>query len=235
MRVIVLSDFGGSEIEFERNMAINGGASNQYQAIPPGNLNYVKNCTLVPKLSGGEHLQDRAPCPNETTATTRLLGRGGHDSSSLPCNVTVWDEICPPTPANPRVCNTCCGAHKNQLLQMNCDGPTRNWNYSWYDHCAGLPPPPWHPPPPPPSPSPTMPIQYSDVQILLPEGTPLEASTVCGRPIAAWQAEGYLKTVVVRTAPPAAKDIVDMARAILLEDQEEKQEGPGWRSRVRVE
>ena len=221
MRVIVLSDFGGSEIEFERNMAINGGASNQYQPIPPGNLNYVKNCTLVPKLSGGEHLQDSAPCPNETTATTRLLGRGGpEDSSSLPCNVTVWDEICPPTPANWHVCNTCCGAHKNQLLQMNCDGPTRNWNYSWYDHCVGLPPPPWHPPPPTPPPSPTMPIQYSDVQILLPEGTPLEASTVCGRPIAAWQAEGYLKTVVVRTAPPAAKDIVDMARAILLEDQE---------------
>ena len=84
------SDFGGSEIEFERNMVINGGQSNQYQSIPPGNLNHVKNCTIVAK-SAGENLQGRAPCPN-ATADNYAADKSAAPTPT-PCNVTTWDQV----------------------------------------------------------------------------------------------------------------------------------------------
>ena len=97
---------------------------------------------------------------------------------------------------------------------MNCDGPTLNWNYSWREHCEGKPAPPWHPPPPPRPSPPTVPIQYSRVQIWLPKGAPPEQSTVCGTPIAEWQQQGYLKTVTVGTVP-GVQEVVRMAKAVL--------------------
>ena len=117
------SDFGGSEITFENNLAINGGQSNQYQPIPPGNFNYVKNCTIVLD-SVGENLQGRAPCPNAT-----------------------------------------------------------------------------------------QPIQYTDVTVFAPAAA-LGPSTVCGRPIVAWQQEGLLKSVSVHPLP-STEDVVQMARDVL--------------------
>ena len=167
-------------------MAINGGQSNQYQPIPPGNFNYVKNCTIIPRTAG-ENLQDRAPCPNETLAPG--VERAVHATlgGPSPCNTTLWDKICPPSPSNPQTCEACCKAHTAELVNMNCDGPTSHWNYSWHDHCAGQPPPPWLPSPPPAPPSTTSPIQYSDVQIFIPEGTSPQQSTVCGKPISQWQ------------------------------------------------
>jgi hypothetical protein len=191
-------------------MAINGGQSNQYQSIPPGNFNYVKNCTIIPKTAG-ENLQGRAPCPNST-----LVGEVHVTRGPMPCNTTLWDEICPPSPSNCQMCEACCKAHTTELVNMNCDGPTSHWNYSWHDHCAGLPPPPWLPNPPPPPPSPTSPIQYSDVQIYIPEGAAPEQSTVCGKPISQWQQEGFLKTVSV-SSTPSLGEIVRMAWAILDE------------------
>ena len=61
------------------------------------------------------------------------------------CNVSRWDALCPPLPAQPAACFACCEAHKSELLAMRCDGPSPNWNYSWADHCAGRPVPPWVP------------------------------------------------------------------------------------------
>ena len=110
----------------------------------------------------------------------------------------------------------CCKAHTAELVNMNCDGPTSHWNYSWHDHCAGQPPPPWLPSPPPAPPSPTSPIQYSDVQIFIPEGTSPQQSTVCGKPISQWQQEGFLQTVSVKAAP-ALEEITRMAWALLDE------------------
>ena len=135
-------------------------------------------------------------------------------STPTPCNVTAWDQICPPTPSHWETCGSCCKAHTAQLVHMNCDGPSTNWNYSWSQHCKGKRPPPWHPPPPPPPASPSAPIQYSDVQILLPQGATAEQSTVCGKPIAEWQKQGFLKTVSVSTAPSVA-EVVNMAWAVL--------------------
>ena len=193
-------------------MVINGGQSNQYQSIPPGNLNYVKNCTIIP-TSAGENLQDRAPCPN---ATLHPPERGVVGPPPTPCNTTVWNEICPPSPSDWQKCDACCKAHTAELVAMNCDGPTQHWNYSWHDHCAGIPPPPWIPTPAPAPPSPSSPIQYSDVQILIPPGTSPEESTVCGKPISQWQQEGFLKTVSVQSAP-ALGQILHMARTLLDE------------------
>jgi hypothetical protein len=62
------------------------------------------------------------------------------------CNISRWDALCPPLPAQPATCFTCCQAHKAELLAMRCEGPLPTWNYSWADHCAGKPPPPWLPP-----------------------------------------------------------------------------------------
>jgi hypothetical protein len=59
------SDFGGSEITFENNLAVLGGQSNQFQPIPVGTLNFIINCSIVTDKTG-EVLQFDAPCPNAT-------------------------------------------------------------------------------------------------------------------------------------------------------------------------
>ena len=59
------------------------------------------------------------------------------------CNITRWDQLCPPLPSQPVKCFACCEAHKRELVAMRCEGPLPGWNYSWSDHCAGEAPPPW--------------------------------------------------------------------------------------------
>jgi hypothetical protein len=61
------------------------------------------------------------------------------------CNITRWDALCPPQPAQPAKCFACCEAHKAELLAMRCEGPLPGWNFSWGDYCAGEPPPPYVP------------------------------------------------------------------------------------------
>ena len=61
------------------------------------------------------------------------------------CNITRWNTLCPALPSQPAKCFACCEAHKAELLAMRCEGPLPDWNYSWADHCAGKPPPPYVP------------------------------------------------------------------------------------------
>jgi hypothetical protein len=52
------------------------------------------------------------------------------------CNVTLWDEMCPPEPSNISTCMHCCGTHNAALVKMGCDSP----KYDWSVHCAGCSP-----------------------------------------------------------------------------------------------
>ena len=80
------------------------------------------------------------------SSTRAQVGLGlGSDAAPVQCNITRWDVLCPPLPTQPTKCFVCCEAHKAVLLAMGCEGPLPNWNYSWADHCAGKPPPPWAP------------------------------------------------------------------------------------------
>ncbi len=74
-------------------------------------------------------------------------GAAAAGTTTLPhCNITRWNALCPALPSQPAKCFACCEAHKAELVAMQCEGPLPDWNYSWSDHCAGEPPPPYlHP------------------------------------------------------------------------------------------
>ena len=105
------------------------------------------------------------PCPSaEQPLCVGFVNKKawGH-CCSVGCNTTAWDDICPPSPAEPSTCFACCSAHKALMFKMNCIGPTAHWNYTWEEHCEGKPAPPWSPSPAPlgppvPAPPPPGPI-----------------------------------------------------------------------------
>ena len=78
--------------------------------------------------------------------TVQLKAQTAREQLSIRCNISRWDMLCPPLPSQPATCFACCEEHKSELLAMHCEGPLPNWNYSWSDHCAGKPPPPYLPP-----------------------------------------------------------------------------------------
>lgn len=91
------SDFGGSEIEYEDNLLIWGGQSDQFQEIPTSNNNRVTNCTIL-ATSAGENLQRLAPCPDASnpiqfTNMDILVPAAGLEQSTV-CKKPIgyWQE-----------------------------------------------------------------------------------------------------------------------------------------------
>ena len=58
------SDYSGHSIEFEGDLSVFGGPSNQYQAVPPAFPNSVHDSVMISKTDGDILFQE--VCPNET-------------------------------------------------------------------------------------------------------------------------------------------------------------------------
>jgi hypothetical protein len=96
------SDFSGHSIEFDGNLGIFSGASNQYQAVPPAFPNSVHGCTTLVKTYSqfSDYIIDHV-CPNTTDwpaiYNNTYLSPTAATANATVCGLTVpeWQAAVP--------------------------------------------------------------------------------------------------------------------------------------------